>query len=143
MRCLWYNVRMWMRGTTFMLFAVALSVLGVAHTAASAFYLYWTYSWLDMPMHALGGAAVALGFLAFCTGCARAPFPRGLLATLVAVLIAGIAWEIFEVAAHVTLPEVGQARDTAQDVIADLIGGSAGYWAARAAAAFDAARKSV
>lgn len=120
-----------------MLFAVALSVLGVAHTAASAFYLYWTYPWLDIPMHALGGAAVALGFLTCCTGFVRAPLSRSVPATLAVVLVAGIVWEVFEVTARITLPEVGQTQDMLYDLAMDLVGGGVGYWSARAVAAFD------
>ena len=123
---------MWMRSKSFPLFIVALGLLDVAHIVATDFYLYWTYLWLDIPMHALGGAVVALGFLTCCARYARVDFWRGFLVTLGAVITVGVAWEVFEYMTGIADSEPGYVGDTILDLIMDIFGGCVGYLAARA-----------
>ena len=122
---------MWMRSKEFAFFVVALGVMASAHIIATTFFLYWTYLWLDIPMHALGGAVVAFGFLMCCAGYARGDFWRGFSVTLGAVMAAGLAWEVFEYATMIAGPEPGYVGDTILDLIMDFLGGCAGYVAAR------------
>ena len=123
---------MWLRNKSFPLFAVGLGVLGVAHIVATGFSLYWTYLWLDIPMHALGGALVALGFLTCCATYARGDFRRGFCVTLGVVMAVGLVWEVFEYATMIAGPEPGYVGDTILDLVMDFLGGCAGYLAARA-----------
>lgn len=116
-----------MRSTTFILFAVALGVLAVVHVFAIQFFLYWTYLWFDIPMHALGGMVVALGFLTFFSGYTRETFLTGLLMTLGVVLAVGTLWEIFEFVSDSTGPEAGYVGDTVLDFLMDIVGGCIGY----------------
>jgi hypothetical protein len=124
--------RMWVRNKSFPLFAAGLGILGVAHVIATSFYLYWTYLWLDNPMHALGGAVVALGFLVCFESYARGDFWRGLFATLTAVMLVGALWEVFEYVTMIAGPEPGYVGDTILDLIMDFTGACLGYLAARA-----------
>ena len=125
---------MWIHSRTFALFAVALSILGVVHAVATSFYLYWTYPWLDIPMHALGGAVVSLGFLTFFSTPVREGFIKSLLITLAVVLFVGAAWEVFEFVSVIAGSEPGYVPDTILDFAMDIIGGFIGYAVARVGA---------
>ncbi len=114
------------RTTTAVLFLLALSVMAIAHSVFSAFFLYWSYPWIDVPMHLLGGMVVALGFLTYVP-LARMRTRRPLLVTLGAVLVVGCAWEVFEFHSGITLTERLPVLDTALDLVCDLLGGMAGY----------------
>ena len=123
--------QMWIHSRTFALFAVALSILGVVHVVATSFYLYWTYPWLDIPLHALGGAVVSLGFLVLFHAYVHGHFGKGLAVTLGAVLAVGAVWEVFEFVSVIAGSEPGYVQDTILDFVMDLAGGCVGYAAAR------------
>ena len=124
-------MRLHLRSTTFLLFAVTLVTLAVAHHLAMIFYLYWTYFWLDSVMHFLGGAAVALGFLTVTQLYVRKEFWAGLLMTVGVVLVVGAIWEIFEFTAGISVKEQNFRIDTISDFIFNVIGGICGYTIAR------------
>lgn len=128
---------MWMRSTTFILFFVALSTMAALHNLALMFYLYWTYLWIDIPMHILGGAVVALGFLAFFRSYVRVPLKIGLPLTLLVVLAVGIGWELFEWFGGLMVTERAIVADTSLDLVCDLVGGALGYWLARLSTELD------
>jgi mannose/fructose/N-acetylgalactosamine-specific phosphotransferase system component IIC len=123
---------MWIQSRTFILFIVALCVLAVAHKIAILFFLYWTYPWLDIPMHALGGMVVALGFLMVFNEYTHGMFRRGLLITVSVAFMVGLLWELFELANGITvLTDAGYALDTGHDLVMDIVGGFLGYILAR------------
>lgn len=132
-----YTGAMWMRSTTFLFFAVALCLLAVVHVLAITFFLYWTYSWLDIPMHALGGVVVALGFLTFFTLYRRIAFLKGLTITLAVVLMVGVTWEVFEFMNGIERSGAGYGADTILDFVMDIVGGCLGYAAAFVGAKFN------
>lgn len=118
--------------TVTLLFFLSALVLSVSHSLSLSLHLYWRYLWLDIPMHALGGIAAALGFLAlrdFFPGlplaCAR-PLP-----VFAFVLLIAVAWEVFEVMIGVSLQEPHYAGDTALDLLMGLGGGGLGYLVGR------------
>ena len=120
---------MWYRSAEFGYFAVALALLGVLHAAAVAFFLYWTYPWLDIPMHALGGTVVALGFLVAHVALRHGAGEAGFWTTLAFVLAVGTLWEIFELWGGINGPhEPDYIADTTLDVVMDLLGSVAGYF---------------
>lgn len=112
------------------LFLIAISTLAIVQYFATENFLYWRYSWLDMPMHFLGGLCVALGFaiLPFFH-ITLAPRYRTLLYYLLFVLFVGIMWEIFEYANGISLASAHERllTDTGMDIILDLCGGYFGY----------------
>lgn len=107
-------------------------MLAVVHILATEFFLYWTYPWLDIPMHALGGVVVALCFLTFCNIYTQGTYQKGLLITLGVVLGVGILWEIFEFVNQLGGPELDYVQDTLLDLVMDIVGGCIGYLCARA-----------
>ena len=106
---------------------IASSILAVIHASALALDLYWQYVWLDLPVHALGGAVVAL--IPFALVSLRVRIAEKWLSfsrVLFFVLIFGILWEVFEVLTGMTLAD-NYIFDTSLDILMDLIGGSIGY----------------
>ena len=124
---------MLIRSKTFGLFVLALCVLAVMHIIATIFFLYWTYPWMDIPMHVLGGAVVAFFFLAMWDGYAKGSFKKGLAVTLGVVFAVGAVWELFEFMGGITmLTDAGYVGDTLKDFTMDLVGGFVGYLYVRA-----------
>ncbi|KND51342.1 MAG: putative membrane protein (4 TMH) [Parcubacteria bacterium C7867-001] len=82
-------------------------------------YLFWRYVWFDIPMHYLGGIAIAVFVLALLKR------DRSFLFLLV-VTAAYLGWEIFEYVYG--LPrEANYVLDTIQDLVMDSMGGLTAY----------------
>jgi len=112
-----------MRLYWFLLALVSSGVLALVHNVASAEYLYWTYRWLDVPMHILGGFALASLLVAFLFR-----FRPGYF--LLGMVVVAVGWEVFE--AFIGIPRPADYLfDTATDVLNDAIGGSLAYILAR------------
>lgn len=114
--------------TVTLLFFLAALTLAVSHSLALSMYLYWRYPWLDIPMHTLGGATVALGYLTFFEF-----YPPladryiRFVPALLLVLVVALSWEVFEVLIGVSLEEPNYLADTVLDVCCGLAGGALGY----------------
>lgn len=105
-----------------------IALLGVLHYLASSFYFYWTISWFDTVMHFLGG--ISMGLLSlwviYASGIFKRMTPtrtRTIVTVLIAVLVVGIGWEIFENLNGLTQSTEGYKLDTIHDLIADICGG--------------------
>ena len=115
------------RSTTFLFFVSALTVLAVAHILSLRFFLYWTYLWLDIPMHILGGIVVSLGFL-WCTNIHRTGSQaNNLLLTLLVLLAVGTMWEVFEYTTGITKGQPNLVSDTVGDFVMNMVGGTLGF----------------
>lgn len=110
-------------------------VLAIAHMAAQRLYLYWTYRWLDIPMHFLGGVWVGLAalWLWYYSGLARkegAQPRRPYLVALGGGLAFGILWECYDFAVWFfgkgSFP-VNYVPDTMLDITMDVLGAAAAY----------------
>ena len=110
-----------------LLFSV-LVMIALVHVASLEFYLYWRYLWLDMPMHVLGGIAVALGFsaLPFFGIHLKQKFTTCVW-YIVVVFVVGILWEVFEIFAGISIHEPGFVVDTVIDLVLDIVGACVGY----------------
>lgn len=118
-------------------FLISASVLAVIHVIALELYLYWQHLWLDIPMHMLGGATVALGIFALHDFTKK--FPSRLLypiPVLLFVLLVALSWEVFEIEAGIPI-EANFAVDTMTDIIMDMLGGVIGYVVAYSISDFD------
>lgn len=107
-----------------LLAALVLSAIlaGLQWWAVSDF-LYWRYEWFDIPMHYLGGLAIATFMLALI------PVRRPVL-LLVLCVVFFVAWEVFEYVFGIPR-EANYALDTAQDLCLDFVGVATSYLAAR------------
>lgn len=113
-----------------LVFLLSGSVLAVAHYLAIGLYLYWRYEWLDIPMHLLGGAVVALGVFALSGLRGIARFRRlGAIAAL--VLFFAVSWEVFQYALGWSVFKEDFWLDTITDVVVSLAGGALGYAVAK------------
>lgn len=120
---MWYHKCMSIRLTFFF---TALILLAVVHIVALELYLYWKFPWFDVPMHLLGGVAVALGYSILCTR--FSPRFQTLSWYIISVLFIGIGWECFEYVAGISLVrEESFLLDTALDLCMDTLGGILGY----------------
>ena len=111
-------------------FPVSLLVLvlfiAVVNGLANEFSWYWRIPWLDMPMHFLGGfwvGSVALWF--YSPGVFKRSFYI-YLTSLVAVIVVGTLWELFEFNIDTLTVVSGQngMLDTSSDIMFDIIGGT-------------------
>ena len=115
--------------TLLIFFFSSLITVALAHLVAIHFYLYWTYRWIDNPIHALGGVTVALGvsILPFLGVTILEKFPP-FWTTFLCVLFVGVVWEIFEITTGIMVFEPGYVTDTVSDLLMDCIGGVIGYY---------------
>ena len=108
---------------------VTVLVMGVVHHLALTFFLYWQFSWFDIPMHILGGIVIAFTILVIPRFQNTLPERYfSLFAVLCGVLIIGLLWEIFEIWAGIPLYEEGFGIDLVSDLVMDIIGGVVGYY---------------
>lgn len=75
-------------------------------------------------MHLLGGLTVGLWVSALASRRLVAP-ARALMLTIVAALVVGVVWEVFEVVADLTQPD-GYWVDTIADLVNDTCGAVVG-----------------
>jgi len=117
----------------FYFFGLSLILLACFHTVAFAFSLYSIYLWFDVPMHILGGITIALGYQSsYIFGQYAKRLPHTLLATVIAVLIIGCGWELYEYIMGFMTGGLFSATDTLTDIITNIIGGALGFIVAKA-----------
>ncbi|MBI2618129.1 hypothetical protein HYW58_01620 [Candidatus Kaiserbacteria bacterium] len=102
-----------------------LVLIALLHAAALEFFFYWTYDWLDILVHFLGGMFISLSALWFFFESGYVNLKKSVrnvfLASIGAIIIIGIGWEIFEVLAGIPM-EDNYALDTAIDMVMDILG---------------------
>ena len=111
--------------------------IAALHFVATFFYWYWTYRWIDMPMHFLGGFWVAMAFFYFL-------YPKihfteysvlsTVLLALSFVVFVGVLWEFYEflydffvtkrIFTDQNLFGAAMRIDMIKDLFFDLFGGS-------------------
>jgi hypothetical protein len=104
-------------------FYLALAFAGfviLLHKIAHELYLYWTYRWVDIPMHILGGIMAGLFTFVFLRITRLSENTRNLI---IGVLLVGIGWEILELLYKVDALSTRYWIDTVKDLIDDTIGG--------------------
>lgn len=110
-----------------LLFSVLVTI-ALVHVVALEFFLYWKYLWLDIPMHVLGGVACALFFSILPFFDIRMSERYGTVQWYLAfTLVVGVAWELFEAVAGISLEEPGFMFDTATDLSMDVLGACIGF----------------
>lgn len=103
--------------------------IAVFHCLALIYSLYWTYRWLDIPVHIVAGFGASLFTLWISLKIRHIDNILGyknkaLFVMLASVLVIAIFWEIFELISKSTsLREAGFWMDTTSDIINSLFGG--------------------
>jgi len=111
------------------IFFILLALVGLLglHFLAAKLYLYWTFWWFDLFMHAAGGLLTGLLSLVLFSEKKRTPVFY-LLQSCFSVLFVGILWELFEYIIGFTLITVdGYVVDTVMDIALDLTGALVAY----------------
>lgn len=111
--------------------------IATLHFVATLFYWYWTYRWIDMPMHFLGGFWVAMAFFYFFYPKIRFteyPVLNTAALALSFVVFVGVLWEFYEflydffVTKRIFMDQnlFGAAMriDMIKDLFLDFLGGS-------------------
>ena len=122
------------RHPLFLFSTALLFMLGVLHLLGILYSLYYFFRPLDLIAHFLGGAWVSLMVLWFFyfSGFVerRADIRELLFVVFSAVLVLGLAWEVFEIAIGVPLEE-GYVFDTLSDLFMDVAGAMVAVFFAR------------
>lgn len=111
------------------------------HFFATIYSWYWTYFWLDMPMHFLGGFWVAMIYFWLCNQFqeVREEVEPRRIKTVIAIIsclsfvaLIGVFWEFFEFLYDILISSRGYsgflqlgAADMIGDLFFDFLGGSA------------------
>lgn len=112
-----------MRSYWFFLALFASCILALIHNVASVGYLYWTYRWLDIPVHILGGFALGCFLVA-------ALFRHRLGLYVAGIVVVTVGWEVFEVLIGMPRP-TDYLVDTVSDVANGALGAAVAYLFAR------------
>lgn len=110
----------------FVLFFTALAFLASIHYLAMSWSLYWIYPWFDIPIHAIGGAVVALGSQSSFFGRLFPLETRTFIRCIALVMAVGISWEVFEWQVGI-IDSLVYLFDTGLDLCMDFLGGVLGY----------------
>jgi hypothetical protein len=103
--------------------------IAIFHYMAIKYSWYWTYKWMDIPVHIVGGFWVSLTSLWVALKIKHIDNINGykkkaLLIMLSSVFIIAILWEIFELVFKVTsLNSINYWQDTLGDIFNSFIGG--------------------
>ena len=108
------------RHPLFVISFVLLLTVAVLHSIAIKYYFYWTLSWIDIPIHFLGGLTVSLAAIWFFYFSRYVPPLRLAIAS---VLVVGIIWESFELFAGIAERNADYyISDTVLDFVANISG---------------------
>ncbi len=105
---------------------VLLIILFVFNNFAAKVSLYWTYRWLDLPMHFIGGALISwLAYIVFAMWRKDYSFPW--IYALIFSFGLGFLWEVIEFYMKVAQLVPDYYLDTVKDILMDMIGGLVVY----------------
>ncbi len=108
-------------------------LIALLHYLALDRAYYWTIAWYDIMMHFLGGLWVALATIWILRTERLSFFKKcSWKSVLVAVLVIGVLWEVYEVVFGLTfISDPEYWGDTTLDLIMDLVGGALGIGVSR------------
>ena len=104
-------------------------LIAIFHFFSLRYSWYWTYRWLDIPVHIIGGFWVSLTVLWISLKIKHIDNifgykKKALLVMLGSVLILGIFWEIFELIFKITsMSNAGYFQDSLSDILSGFFGG--------------------
>ena len=112
-------------------FMVLFALLFAFDYLALQLYLYWTYRWIDVPVHFVGGffLGALLFYLVFSNKATKrlVRLPRTnqniIFVSVIMVFIAALGWEVLEFAAGRTRISPAYWPDTLLDLFAGTAGG--------------------
>lgn len=108
--------------------AILFVAIGVLDFLANKLYLYWTTWWVDVILHFLAGAVVAMAVILVLESLSWLSRRHVIGSVIFSVIAVGIAWELFELRFEITSLADGVAywSDTLSDLVLDALGGFLG-----------------
>ncbi|KKQ22339.1 hypothetical protein A2999_02125 [Candidatus Wolfebacteria bacterium RIFCSPLOWO2_01_FULL_38_11] len=113
-------------------FLTFLIIFLLFHVLATVYYWYWKFTWLDIPMHFLGGFLTAMLFAYFIYPKLQIINHKTLIAFILFIsfsALIGIFWEFYEFFYDIFISSRGfsgvmqyGAADTIADLLMDLSG---------------------
>ncbi len=102
-------------------------IIGILNYIGNKLLLFWTTWWHDMILHFLAGFVISMSVVLFYQAFLRnSKFTKKniVLISILASLIIGVFWEIFEIYFSITSLSDGLLfwRDTISDIILDILG---------------------
>ncbi|MBI1974479.1 MAG: hypothetical protein HYS51_01315 [Candidatus Zambryskibacteria bacterium] len=104
---------------------VLFSIVWLLNRIALTFYLYWTTSWYDIPVHFLAGMAFGV-FIVWILNL-QTRTKRSFLTVFLLATTTGITWEVFEYIIGDTFAIEGHLLDTISDLLMDAVGATSAY----------------
>src|SRR3990167_6874685 len=109
------------------MFAVLMTIFTL-HLISLQNDYYWLIWWYDIMMHFLGGVWVVL-VLIWLNQLKAAPAVLTFKRALTAIIVVGLAWEIYELLFDQTFIDAkGYGLDTVLDLITNTVGATAAYF---------------
>jgi hypothetical protein len=106
-------------------------LIAVIHNKAMELHLFWTYPWLDLFLHFLGGLWLSITslWLFFFSGLFKLKINKKniFLVAFLSILIVGLSWEVFEIAIGLSFGEPNFITDTISDIAMDFLGAFLAY----------------
>lgn len=107
---------------------IVLVFIAAVHAIATLKFLYWTTWWLDIPMHFVGGAWLAMLYVYAGSRLKTQDLKTwyDLILGLGFIALVGVLWEFSEflLGNFMIIDQLGDYRDTLGDLFFDLLGGS-------------------
>ncbi len=104
------------------------------HYLSLKYSWYWTYRWLDIPVHIVSGFWVSLTALWISLKIRHIDSifgykKKSLFVMLISILVIAIFWEIFELIFKITsMNSTGYWSDSLTDILNGFIGGLIAFW---------------
>jgi len=105
-------------------------LIAASHAFASTYSLYWRFRWFDMPVHFLGGlflGSAALWLITYEMPPSFRTHTNRFVVALIAALLIGALWELFEYSVGITKGGSGYWLDTVQDFAMGGFGAGVAY----------------
>ncbi len=116
-----------MRGKTTTGIFFLILIIAILHLGGIYLHLYWRLFWFDWIVHVLGGIWISITTLFLSIQKSRGSLFRNMAIGIMAAVLIGIGWEIFEVRVGAALPyDPLYPLDTATDLGLDIVGGIIG-----------------
>jgi hypothetical protein len=113
---------------------VTFFLIAVFHYFALKYSWYWTFRWIDIPAHIVGGFWVSLTALLISLKIKHIDNifgykKKALVVMFTSALVIAIFWEMYELIFKITsLHSIGYWKDSLSDILNTIIGGVLAFW---------------
>lgn len=113
--------------TSTIILIITWGVFFAIHNIFNYLYLYWVYTWIDIPMHIIGGALIVLTLNALKEESLDFSLFKNKNNILIFLFLATVSWEIYQVFSGKEVDEY-YLISTLFDISFGMIGGVTAFW---------------